>query len=165
MPQRLKAEKEKGHFLILINGLGIGFAKKVASYVNVFDRVVAIDNHNDLSDLQKRRFLENLFVEQGFEYVGESSEPRELWPSAEGFESGKIKRQTSSKLVDVAPGGIKQRATFCLYSGAAPSPVAQEFAFIGSPYSCPSAEPTSLGIPCHNSLLGIRSLRFKRLCS
>lgn len=77
----IKTEKAKGRKIILATASHKIYAKKIADHLKLFDEILATDKIN-LSAQNKRDKLVELFGEQGFDYVGNSSDDLSVWEAA-----------------------------------------------------------------------------------
>jgi 4-hydroxybenzoate polyprenyltransferase/phosphoserine phosphatase len=77
----IEAEKAKGRRIILATASHRIYAEKIANHLKLFDDVLATDQIN-LSAQNKCDKLVELFGEQGFDYVGNSSDDLSVWKAA-----------------------------------------------------------------------------------
>jgi 4-hydroxybenzoate polyprenyltransferase/phosphoserine phosphatase len=78
----LKLEHARGRQLVLATGTDERIAKQVASYLQIFDRVLASDGAINLSGQNKRTRLVAEFGEKYFDYAGNSRRDLAVWSSA-----------------------------------------------------------------------------------
>jgi 4-hydroxybenzoate polyprenyltransferase/phosphoserine phosphatase len=77
----LKLEHARGRQLVLATGTDERIAKQVASYLQIFDRVLASDGAINLSGQNKRTRLVAEFGEKYFDYAGNSRRDLAVWSS------------------------------------------------------------------------------------
>jgi 4-hydroxybenzoate polyprenyltransferase/phosphoserine phosphatase len=78
----LRAQHDKGRSVVLATASDKRLASQVASYLKLFDRVLASDGITNLSGERKRARLVDEFGERGFDYVGNESRDLAVWSSA-----------------------------------------------------------------------------------
>ena len=70
----IQAEKSKGRQIVLATASHKIYAEKIASHLNLFDRVLATEGNINLSAAAKRDKLVNEYGEKGFDYAGNSQD-------------------------------------------------------------------------------------------
>lgn len=78
----LKEEKGRGRELILATASDESVARRVADHLGIFSDVIASDGDINLKGARKRDVLVARFGENGFVYVGNSSDDLIVWESA-----------------------------------------------------------------------------------
>jgi len=78
----LRAEKERGRFLVLATAADKRHARKVATHLGIIDQVIASDGTTNLSGREKGRQLAERFGTKGFDYVGNSQVDVAVWTEA-----------------------------------------------------------------------------------
>lgn len=84
----IKTEREKNRQIILATASHKIYADQIAGYLNLFDRVLATDEHTNLSSHAKRDCLVKEFGEGGFDYAGNSHADIMVWQ-----QPGSLRRQ------------------------------------------------------------------------
>ena len=79
----LKQEHATGRRLILATASNIKFAEAIASYLKLFDTVLASDAKTNLSGQRKLDRLQNQFGEGQFDYAGNAKEDLVIWTHAD----------------------------------------------------------------------------------
>lgn len=79
----LRTEKLSGRRLILATASQQKFAQQIAAHLNLFDHVLATDDHTNLAAANKRDVLVKLFGDKGFDYVGNSADDLPVWQVAD----------------------------------------------------------------------------------
>jgi len=77
----LKLEHARGRQLVLATGTDERIAKQIASYLQIFDRVLASDGAINLSGQNKKTRLVVEFGEKNFDYAGNSRRDLAVWSS------------------------------------------------------------------------------------
>jgi 4-hydroxybenzoate polyprenyltransferase len=80
--ESLEAERKSGRRLVLATGSDGDLARRVASYLKLFDDVFASDGAVNLSGESKRDRLVREFGEKGFDYAGHARCDLAVWASA-----------------------------------------------------------------------------------
>jgi 4-hydroxybenzoate polyprenyltransferase len=75
-------EKAQGRKIVLATASHQSYAEEIASHLGVFDRVMATDEHVNLSAQRKRDALIREFGEGGFDYAGNSTDDLPVWKAA-----------------------------------------------------------------------------------
>jgi 4-hydroxybenzoate polyprenyltransferase/phosphoserine phosphatase len=75
-------EREQGREVVLATGSHARFAGFIAQHLDVFDRVLATFDATNLTSHNKARALVDLYGEQGFDYVGNSSADLPVWQAS-----------------------------------------------------------------------------------
>lgn len=75
----LQQEKIRGRILILATASHRLLADAIAQHLQLFDDVLATENGHNLSAENKRDALVERFGEQGFDYIGNSSDDLPVW--------------------------------------------------------------------------------------
>ncbi|HOK14791.1 MAG TPA: UbiA family prenyltransferase [Candidatus Kapabacteria bacterium] len=78
----IEAEKHKGRQIVLATASSQNIADKIADELGIFDLVLGSGNGVNLRSSHKRYKLIELFGEQGFDYIGDSSADIEVFRSA-----------------------------------------------------------------------------------
>lgn len=78
----IKAERRKGRTVVLATASHYSLAERVASHLQLFDRVLASDATRNLSGRYKRELLVKHYGECGFDYAGNSHDDIAVWSSA-----------------------------------------------------------------------------------
>lgn len=78
----LQQEKARGRKLVLCTASDSRWAAAIADQLQIFDEVYASDGLINLSQTRKAEKLQAVFGEQGFEYVGNSSDDMPVWKVA-----------------------------------------------------------------------------------
>lgn len=78
----LEQEKTKGRRLVLCTASDRSLADQVASYLGLFDEVMASDGVSNLAGANKARALADRFGRGGFDYAGNSSADHAVWQVA-----------------------------------------------------------------------------------
>ena len=84
----IKTEREKNRQIILATASHKIYADQIAGHLNLFDRVLATDEHCNLSSHAKRDCLVKEFGEGGFDYAGNSHADIMVWQ-----QPGSLRRQ------------------------------------------------------------------------
>lgn len=74
--------RQDGRPVVLVTAADADIARRVASYLGIFDDVVGSDGHDNLKAAKKREELVRRYGEGGFEYVGDSAADLEVFPGA-----------------------------------------------------------------------------------
>ena len=69
----LRSKKQEGAHIYLATGCTAGFAKKIADFLQIFDGVLASDEHTDLRGAVKAAALSQLFGAGNFVYAGDAA--------------------------------------------------------------------------------------------
>lgn len=75
----INRHKGQGHSVLLVTGSDEKYAKVIADYLGVFDQVLASDGQTNNVSYNKAQLLSNLFGEEGFIYIGNSSQDLAVW--------------------------------------------------------------------------------------
>lgn len=90
-------EKQQGRRIVLATASHRSYAQKIAEHLGVFDKVLATDEHTNLSAERKRDALVAEFGMQGFDYAGNSGDDLPVWKAARRAyvvnSNGKISRR------------------------------------------------------------------------
>lgn len=90
-------EKAQGRQIVLATASHQSYAEQIADHLGLFDRVLATDEHLNLSAHRKRDALIREFGEGGFDYAGNSMDDLPVWKAARFAyvvnSNGKITRQ------------------------------------------------------------------------
>lgn len=78
----VRAQRAAGRRVILATAAHRALADRIATHLDVFDSVLATENHVNLSGQQKREALETLFGKRGFDYIGDSRKDLPVFASA-----------------------------------------------------------------------------------
>lgn len=78
----LQQEKARGRTLVLATASHQKYAEAIASHLGLFDRVLATHGSQNLSAHTKRDVLISEYGEQGYDYLGNSSDDLVVWKSA-----------------------------------------------------------------------------------
>jgi 4-hydroxybenzoate polyprenyltransferase/phosphoserine phosphatase len=78
----LKAERAKGHPLILATASNREVAVRIAAEIGIFDEVVASSESENLAGVHKRDALVARFGAKGFDYVGDANADVAVWSAA-----------------------------------------------------------------------------------
>ncbi len=78
----IREEREKGRQIVLATASHITYAKQVADYLGLFDRVIATDGDINLSSRNKADKLVAEFGASGFDYAGNSLKDLAVWKAA-----------------------------------------------------------------------------------
>ena len=78
----LTNKKKSGRFLVLCTASDMRIAKKINSYLKLFDEVIATDGKINISGANKSYLLTKRFGKFGFDYVGNSSVDIHVWKAA-----------------------------------------------------------------------------------
>jgi phosphoserine phosphatase len=80
----LRAEHAAGRRIALATAADSELANAIAEYLAVFTQICASDGETNLKGKAKARRLGELFREEGFEYVGDSSADLDVWRASSG---------------------------------------------------------------------------------
>ena len=75
----LKVENERGRTIVLATAANIKIAKGVASYLKVFDEVIASSETQNLKGKGKADILIEVYGEKGFDYIGDAKADLKIW--------------------------------------------------------------------------------------
>lgn len=78
----VKAEKARGRKLFLVTATAQPLAEKTATFLNIFDEVIASKDGNNLVGKNKADCLIKRFGENGYDYIGDSFKDIIVWKSA-----------------------------------------------------------------------------------
>ncbi|MBN9229675.1 MAG: UbiA family prenyltransferase [Legionella sp.] len=78
----LKKEKSAGRTLILCTASEQSIADTIAEHLDLFDEVIATATEINLSGKNKAMALERRFGQDGFDYIGNSTQDLHVWKSA-----------------------------------------------------------------------------------
>ena len=78
----LQAERASGRVIVLATAADRLLADAVADHLGIFDETCASDGKINLRGQTKAKLLSEMFHEQGFEYIGDSSSDLEVWQAA-----------------------------------------------------------------------------------
>lgn len=78
----IERERERGRRVILATASHRRLAEKVASYLALFNEVIATDGDRNLSAHAKRDMLVQTFGNRGFDYAGNSHDDLPVWSAA-----------------------------------------------------------------------------------
>ena len=78
----LRGARAGGRSLVLVTGCAEKYARKIADYLKIFDRVESTRNGINLTAHRKADRLVEIFGEGGFEYAGNCSEDLPIWRKA-----------------------------------------------------------------------------------
>ncbi len=79
----IEEEKKKGRSVILATASPYPWAKGIEDHLNLFDEIIATDNHINLSGKNKAAKLVELYGERGFSYAGNSHTDLHIWKHAD----------------------------------------------------------------------------------
>ena len=101
----IESEKAKNRQIILATASHKIYADQIADHLNLFDRVLATDEHFNLSSHTKKDCLVAEYGEGGFDYAGNSHADIPVWASAAKAylinpEKGVVKRAAKKGNVD-----------------------------------------------------------------
>jgi len=81
----LETRKAQGQRLFLVTGTNIAVARRINEHLgNLFDDVMASDDHINLRGEHKARALVERFGERGFVYIGNDATDLKVWSRAAG---------------------------------------------------------------------------------
>jgi 4-hydroxybenzoate polyprenyltransferase len=80
----LRAQKERGRFLVLATGADNWLAQQISRETGLFDLVIASDGMTNLSIERKRERLVEEFGLRRFDYIGSSGRDYPVWRAAHG---------------------------------------------------------------------------------
>lgn len=69
----LRQERAEGRKLYLTTGADTRIAERIAAYLGIFDGVLASDGATNLTGSRKLGTLQQRFIDQGFDYIGNSA--------------------------------------------------------------------------------------------
>ncbi|RBJ81370.1 UbiA family prenyltransferase [Pseudomonas sp. MWU12-2534b] len=78
----IKLERSNGRKIVLATASHHTLAERIAEHLQLFDQVLASDGKRNLSSHYKRDLLVEHYGEQGFDYVGNSSDDLPVWSKA-----------------------------------------------------------------------------------
>ena len=78
----LKEQKANGKKIVLCTAANERIAQAVSKHLNLFDDVIASDEHTNLKGDNKRNSLQERYGDQGYDYAGNSSADINVWASA-----------------------------------------------------------------------------------
>jgi 4-hydroxybenzoate polyprenyltransferase len=78
----LKQKKAEGYFLVLCSATDRRIAEAIASYLNLFDQVIASEGHTNISGSNKREVLDQTFGFGNYAYAGNSQADIPVWQGA-----------------------------------------------------------------------------------
>src|SRR5665213_278488 len=96
----LREQKAAGRKIILATASDQKLVSPVASYVGIFDEVLASDGRTNLRSKTKLKALTEKFGERGFDYAGNSSADFEVW---RGSREAVVVNASRKVLVEAAP--------------------------------------------------------------
>lgn len=110
----LRAEKQRGRILVLATAAAEPLARAVADHLRLFDRVLASNEHRNLSGARKAAVLREEFG--AFAYIGNSRRDLAVWTAAErigvvnasaGLESAVVAKHTVELRLPRPGGSIR----------------------------------------------------------
>lgn len=75
----LRFEKERGRQLVLCSGADKSIAMPIAEHVGIFDNVIASDGKLNVTGVNKRIKLDEVYGYKGYDYIGNSSDDLAVW--------------------------------------------------------------------------------------
>ncbi len=81
--ERLQTEKSQGREIILVTAADRKLAESVATFLGIFDGVLASSPNLNLKGEAKAKALTELYGERGFDYAGDSVADLEVWGHCE----------------------------------------------------------------------------------
>lgn len=78
----LKQKKAEGYFLVLCSATDRRIAEAIASYLDIFDRVIASEEHTNIAGSKKREVLDQAFGFGNYAYAGNSHADIPVWQGA-----------------------------------------------------------------------------------
>jgi 4-hydroxybenzoate polyprenyltransferase len=78
----LREQKQSGRELVLATASDEGLANSIAKHIGLFDKVFGSKGSINLKSNQKRNHLVDLYGDNGFDYVGNSSADLPIWDRA-----------------------------------------------------------------------------------
>ncbi len=79
----LKAQKEKGRYLVLATAANCAIAEAVAKHLGLFDEIIASDEIRNLKGREKADALRARFGEKGFVYAGNDASDMPVWMASD----------------------------------------------------------------------------------
>lgn len=79
----IKEEKTKGRRIVLATASPYPWADGIQNHLNLFDEIIATDNHINLSGKNKAHRLIELYGDRGFSYAGNSYKDLHIWRHAD----------------------------------------------------------------------------------
>lgn len=74
--------KRRGQKIVLATAMDWRYAEKIATYLGIFDQVLASDGKKNLRSKQKAALLNQLFGQKGYDYAGNSPPDLAVWQDA-----------------------------------------------------------------------------------
>ena len=110
----LREQRAAGRVVVLATAADCWLANAVANYVGLFDEVCASDGETNLRGSSKANLLSQLFQQQGFEYIGDSSVDIEVWSAARGgyVVGGKALAQRAAAVTTILQVFPRSRPSF-----------------------------------------------------
>ena len=78
----LHQQKAAGRPLVLATAANIAYARQIAEHLELFEEIVASDEHNNLSGSCKLQRLQTLYGQNGFDYVADAAVDLNIWRHA-----------------------------------------------------------------------------------
>jgi len=79
----IRAEKSTGRDIILVTATNRIYAEQIANHLDLFSSVVSSDEKLNIKSEKKREKLDLLYGDQGYDYIGDSSDDLIVWQGAE----------------------------------------------------------------------------------
>ena len=110
----LQEQRTSGRVIVLATAADRTIADRVAGHIGLFDEVCASDGNTNLIGSAKAQFLSQLFKQQGFEYIGDSTADLEVWRAAEsGYVVGnKVLAERAAAVTTILQVFPRSKASF-----------------------------------------------------